>query len=115
MPRWTASAGIEYTMPIGSSDSELVFSLDGRHVSSQTQGYGVAFDPLLTIPGHEIVDASIAFVRPSWKFQVFAANLFDTYAETRLFNTFYFMPDGSRVFASVAPPLRVGARYTIKF
>lgn len=115
VPRWTASAGIEYTMPIGSSDSELVFSLDGRHVSSQTQGYGVAFDPLLTIPGHEIVDASIAFLRPSWKFQVFAANLFDTYAETRLFNTFYFMPDGSRVFASVAPPLRVGARYTIKF
>ena len=115
VPKWTASAGIEYRTGVGSSGSELVFNLDGRHVGSQTQGYGVAFDPSLTVPGYEMVDASLSFERPTWKFQLFAANLFDTYAETRLFNTFYFLPDGSRLFASVVPPRRVGARYSIKF
>lgn len=115
VPRWTGSASLTYTTEVGSSGSELTFDVNGRHVGSQMQGYGVAFDPILTIPSHTIVDASVALSRNDWTVQLFVDNLFDKYAETRAFNTFYFMPDGSRVFASVLPPRRIGARFSVKF
>jgi iron complex outermembrane receptor protein len=115
VPRWTGSMGAAYTTEVGSGGSKVQMNLDARHVGGQTQGYGVIFDPHFAIKGYDIVDASIAFIRPDWRVQIFADNLFDNYVEMRVFNTFYFVPDGTRAFSSVMPPRRIGARYTLNF
>ncbi|MBN8806759.1 MAG: TonB-dependent receptor [Sphingomonas sp.] len=74
LPRWTASYGADYELPV-TAHGGIALHVDGR---SQTSQYGDPTGSVYTvIPGYTLVNGSIGYRAKNWEIAVFARNLFD--------------------------------------
>jgi iron complex outermembrane receptor protein len=112
VPEWTGHVEAEYRVPIARGKYEVALSGGYRYVDTYRQGYGVLFDPEFTIDAYEIVDLSASLTAERWSLQLFVDNAMDDFIETRAWNAFFFLPDGTRAFSAVYPPRTIGLRMT---
>jgi iron complex outermembrane receptor protein len=76
LPRWTVSAGGDYTLPVAALHGAFVLHADSV---SRTRQYGDSTDSAYTIiKGYTLVNASLGYRNTAgWEVDVFARNLFD--------------------------------------
>lgn len=115
VPEWTGNFTAEYVFPVRGGKYDISLYGSYRYVDSYREGFGVAFDPEYTIDSYDIIDASASLIAERWRLQLFVDNVADSFIETRAWNTFFFLPDGSRAFSTVYPPRRTGLRFTYNF
>jgi iron complex outermembrane receptor protein len=112
VPEWTANFTAEYTFPIVEGKYDVSLYASYRYVDDYTQGYGVFIDPEFNVEAYDLIDVIATLIHDRWRLQLFVDNLTDEYIETRVWNTFFILPDGSRTFSTVLPPRRIGLRFT---
>ncbi|WP_242152454.1 TonB-dependent receptor [Sphingomonas sp. BAUL-RG-20F-R05-02] len=76
LPKWTVSAGGDYTLPVPRLHGDVILHADSV---SRTRQYGDPTDSAYTlIKGYTLVNASLGYRnRAGWEVDVFARNLFD--------------------------------------
>ena len=116
-PKWTSFTEAVVTRPVAllGEEGEARLSFAHRFVGRIIQGFGVFADPVFDIGSYNILDVRLALDLAAWRLEIFAENVTDNYVETRAWNTFFFIPDGSRVFSTLLPPRRVGGRISYSF
>jgi iron complex outermembrane receptor protein len=76
LPKWTVSAGGDYTLPVPGLHGDFILHADSV---SRTKQYGDPTDSAYTIiKGYTLVNASLGYRnKAGWEVDVFARNLFD--------------------------------------
>jgi iron complex outermembrane receptor protein len=76
LPKWTVSAGGDYTLPVPALRGNVILHADSV---SRTRQYGDPTDSAYTlIKGYTLVNASLGYRnRAGWEIDVFARNLFN--------------------------------------
>ncbi len=112
VPEWTAEFSGRYRFEVRPGiDLELYGAY--RYVDDILSGSGVDIDLQFPVPSYDIVDLRASLVSPSWRLDVFADNATDEFAETRVFNAFFFLEP--RPFSIVLPKRRLGVRLSYQF
>ncbi len=111
VPRWTASAAVQYHQPVG--QGSINANLDANYRSSIY--YEASNDPTGLMPGYTLVNARLGYLtnvdRSNWGLTLFAKNLFDK----RYFDSsFYLAPFNERL-VRYAPPRTYGIEATYKY
>lgn len=112
VPKWTGQFSTTYRFPMQDNvDLELYGAY--RYVDNVRSGSGVDIDIQFLVPSYEILDIRASVIKGRWRADVFIDNVTDEFAETRVFNSFFFAEP--RPFSIVLAPRRVGARFTYAF
>ncbi|MGQ0834026.1 MAG: TonB-dependent receptor [Gammaproteobacteria bacterium] len=112
VPEWTAQFSAAYRFAVN-SDMDLELYGAYRYVDDILSGSGVDIDLQFAVPSYDIVDLRASLITPSWRVDLFADNATDEFAETRVFNTFFFLEP--RPFSIVLPKRRLGVRLSYQF
>jgi len=112
VPEWTAEFSGTYRFEVR---PDIALELYGayRYVDDILSGSGVDIDLQFPVPSYRIVDLRASLVSPSWRVDIFADNATDEFAETRVFNAFFFLEP--RPFSIVLPKRRLGVSLSYQF
>ncbi len=97
-------------------ETDLTLTAGYRFVDDMIEGFDTPFDPVLTVPAHDVLDLSATVARGPWRVQLYADNVGDEYIIRRKwFNWFFSQTPSPRVWNTVAPPRTVGVRLGYEF
>ena len=112
VPKWTAQFSGSYRFAVGSgTDLELYGSY--RYVDDILSGSGVDIDVQFPVPSYHIVDLRASLIAQPWRVSLFADNATNEFAETRVWNAFFFLEP--HPFSIVLPKRRVGVTLSYQF
>lgn len=112
VPKWTGQLSTTYRFALRDNvDFELYGAY--RYIDKVRSGSGVDIDIQFLVPSYEILDLRASVIKARWRADVFIDNVTDEFAETRVFNAFFFAQP--RPFSIVLAPRRIGARFTYSF
>lgn len=114
-PRQTFSIAAQYNTPINSNIT-LQSDLSYRFVDETYVNDGSNLDfPIIDVPSWQQWDFSLSFNSKKWRSTFFIDNLTDERVILSRWNTLFIEPRLSFVHDRVAPPRRLGLRFTYKY
>lgn len=114
VPRWLASASIEYDIALGGVT--LTPRLGWRHVGSTYVGQGNASIPFIPVASYDILDAQVAVDFGRWTATLYATNLTDNYYFVNQFQLQGALSaPGNQTYAQPGAPRQIGLRLGYAF
>ena len=107
VPRWNATPGVEYDLPVG--DASSLFARADYDMVGPSHGAFALSDPAYYQPGYNVLNASIGLDRGSFSVSLYAQNLLDN-SEIITRPSINFVEEGYTL-----RPLTAGIDATVKF